>query len=88
VSSVRAPDSLDPRPPEPILLCPNPARDWLQLDRPAGSRSDLLLLDVSGRAVGRLHRGANDLRSLAPGVYFLRLEPGPAIRPLKLVIQR
>ena len=88
VSLIRAPDPLDPRTPEPILLCPNPARDWLQLDRATGSQSGLLLLDVSGRAVGRLHRGANDLRSLAPGVYFLRLEPGPATRPLKLVIQR
>ena len=30
------------------------------------------LLDVSGRKVIDLHPGANDVRVLAPGVYFLR----------------
>ena len=30
------------------------------------------LLDVSGRKVLDLHRGANDVRALAPGVYFVR----------------
>ncbi|MFO7676067.1 MAG: hypothetical protein R6X12_07120, partial [bacterium] len=31
-----------------------------------------LLLDVSGRAVARLEKGENDIRRLAPGVYFVR----------------
>lgn len=30
------------------------------------------LLDISGRKVLDLHPGANDVRALAPGVYFLR----------------
>jgi hypothetical protein len=30
------------------------------------------LLDISGRKVMELHPGANDVRSLAPGVYFIR----------------
>jgi len=30
------------------------------------------LLDVSGRKVLELHPGANDVRALAPGVYFVR----------------
>jgi len=34
------------------------------------------LLDVSGRKVLELHPGANDVRALAPGVYFVRQSPG------------
>jgi hypothetical protein len=30
------------------------------------------LMDVSGRKVLDLHPGANDVRALAPGVYFIR----------------
>jgi hypothetical protein len=30
------------------------------------------LLDISGRKVADLHPGANDVRALAPGVYFVR----------------
>jgi hypothetical protein len=30
------------------------------------------LLNVSGRKVLHLHPGANDVRALAPGVYFVR----------------
>ncbi len=37
--------------------------------RSAGSAQ---LLDISGRKVLTLHPGANDVRSLAPGVYFIR----------------
>jgi hypothetical protein len=33
------------------------------------------LLDVSGRKVLDLHPGANNVRALAPGVYFVREEP-------------
>jgi hypothetical protein len=31
-----------------------------------------VLLDSSGRKVLDLHPGANDVRALAPGVYFVR----------------
>jgi len=36
------------------------------------------LLDITGRRVLALHPGPNDLRALAPGVYFVREEPGSA----------
>jgi hypothetical protein len=36
------------------------------------------LLNVSGRKVLDLHPGANDVRALAPGVYFVREEPQAA----------
>jgi YVTN family beta-propeller protein len=35
-------------------------------------REKLVLLDISGRKVLELKAGANDIRHLAPGVYFLR----------------
>jgi hypothetical protein len=39
----------------------------------AGSSSRTAsLLDISGRKVLDLHTGANDVRRLAPGVYFVR----------------
>ena len=34
-----------------------------------------MLLDITGRKVLDLRPGANDVRALAPGVYFLREEP-------------
>jgi hypothetical protein len=34
------------------------------------------LRDISGRKVAELHPGANDVRSLAPGVYFVRPPSG------------
>jgi hypothetical protein len=36
------------------------------------------LLDISGRRVMDLRPGANDVRALAPGVYFVREEPQAA----------
>ncbi len=36
------------------------------------------LLDISGRKVMNLHAGANDVRGLAPGVYFVREQPEAA----------
>jgi hypothetical protein len=38
------------------------------------------LLDVGGRKVLDLRTGANDVRTLAPGVYFIREEPQAATR--------
>jgi len=42
------------------------------------------LLDIAGRKVLDLHTGANDVRALAPGVYFVRDES----RTRKVVVQR
>jgi len=36
------------------------------------------LLDISGRKLLDLHPGPNDVRALAPGVYFVRAEPQAA----------
>jgi len=50
------------------------------------------LSDVSGRKVMALHPGANDVRALAPGVYFMREEPQAAgLKPqavLKVILTR
>jgi hypothetical protein len=49
------------------------------------------LLDVSGRAVQKLHPGGNDVNRVAPGVYFLRsAECGqrPAVGVRKVVLTR
>jgi hypothetical protein len=50
------------------------------------------LLDISGREVLNLHPGANDVRALAPGVYFVRgpkTEDGrPALTVRKIVVTR
>jgi hypothetical protein len=45
------------------------------------------LLDVSGREVRDLHPGANDVRALAPGVYFIREEPQAAGINLQAVLK-
>ena len=48
------------------------------------------LLDISGRKVMNLRAGANDVRALAPGVYFVReaLAPAQARTIRKVVITR
>ncbi len=43
------------------------------------------LLDITGRSVLDLHSGANDVRALAPGVYFVRSEPSAVT---KVVVTR
>jgi len=45
-----------------------------------------MLLDITGRRVADLHPGANDIRHLAPGVYFVRREGNKMTT--KVVIQR
>jgi len=53
------------------------------------SSSPSCLLDVSGRKVLDLHPGANDLRRLSPGVYFVRERPAIHCEPsavMKVVI--
>jgi DNA-binding beta-propeller fold protein YncE len=47
----------------------------LPLESGVERRASSVLLDVSGRKVMDLHTGANDIRPLAPGVYFVREEP-------------
>jgi hypothetical protein len=37
-------------------------------------KSEIALLDASGRRVMSLHAGPNDVSSLAPGAYFVREE--------------
>jgi YVTN family beta-propeller protein len=54
-----------------------------------GHRAELL--DAAGRRVMILHPGANDVRGLAPGVYFVRLASGvkrEASRVTKVVVTR
>jgi len=47
-------------------------------DRGLGTGDRAELLDVSGRRVMDLAPGANDVRFLAPGVYFCRFTAGPS----------
>ena len=47
-----------------------------------------VLLDVSGRKVLDLHPGANDVRALAPGVYFVREAQAQAQAIRKVVLAR
>jgi photosystem II stability/assembly factor-like uncharacterized protein len=63
---------------------------FLQGDCPrTGTVPKTVLLDISGRKVLDLHAGANDLRMLAPGVYFIRATAGrgPSAAS-KVVIQK
>jgi hypothetical protein len=48
---------------------------FLPDDRRPGTGDRTALLDIAGREVLDLRPGANDVRSLAPGVYFVREEP-------------
>ncbi|MEO0071650.1 MAG: YncE family protein [candidate division WOR-3 bacterium] len=55
-------------------ITPTIARNVLFLPSAEGgkrSAGDASLLDISGRKVVDLHTGANDVRHLAPGVYFI-----------------
>jgi hypothetical protein len=49
-------------------------------DRRPGTGDRAVLLDISGRKVLNLGPGANDVRALAPGVYFVRHEPSAVSR--------
>jgi YVTN family beta-propeller protein len=59
---------------------PTVVRDVLFLPLASGVEREAsgALLDISGRKVMELKPGANDIRHLAPGVYFLREEPQAA----------
>jgi hypothetical protein len=67
--------------------------DVLPVPRTLGPSNPWTLFSISGRKVMVLQPGLNDIRHLAPGVYFVRGEgprsqgsEGPSVR--KLVIQR
>jgi CubicO group peptidase (beta-lactamase class C family) len=66
---------------------PTIARGVLLLPkRTSSSPSTNWLLDIAGRKVLDLHPGANDVRTLAPGVYFVREVQAQAVR--KVVVTR
>ncbi len=74
----------------PKVLRPQPTivRDLLFLQASGERRMATgVLLDVAGRKVLDLLPGPNDVRALAPGVYFVREEPSAA-RCSKVVITR
>ncbi|HDR00521.1 MAG TPA: hypothetical protein ENN51_09610 [candidate division WOR-3 bacterium] len=66
----------------PTRVAPNPGKRVLRLS----GAEPAALLDIAGREVITLRPGANDIRALAPGVYFLRPR-GPG-QPEKVIIQR
>jgi hypothetical protein len=47
---------------------------------------EIVLLDVTGRKVARLHPGRNDVSNLGSGVYFV--QSGQVHETAKVVIQR
>ncbi|MEO0050522.1 MAG: hypothetical protein ABIK42_05215 [candidate division WOR-3 bacterium] len=53
-------------------ITPTIVRNVLKLEPAFGLRSSVFLLDITGRKVLDLKPGANDIRHLAPGVYFVR----------------
>ncbi len=55
--------------------------------RGEGKEGRAELLDISGRSVMELRPGANDVRHLAPGVYFVPQTPGAA-RQFRVVVTR
>jgi hypothetical protein len=55
-----------------VTATPNPTRDFLRIDGPAGSIASLI--DLSGKEVGRLQVSGNstmDVQHLASGMYQL-----------------
>jgi len=65
--------------------CPSMVRGVLMLR----GNSPATLLDISGRRVADLRPGENDIRHIAPGVYFVRsAESGSRSAVTKVVIQR
>ena len=70
------PTGIEEQPPATSLkprALPTIVRGVLRLaDGASTSSSPSCLLDVSGRKVLDLHPGANDVRGLAPGVYFVK----------------
>ena len=76
---------------------PNPARSWVRvtLAMPARGAASLALFDVQGRRVRSLFEGSLepgvhvtrvDLRGLAEGIYFYRLEAGGRVITRKVLL--
>jgi len=65
---------LSREPSSPGLRSPSPS-DGEGRGEDAGSRQPVVLLDAAGRKVMELRPGANDVRHLSPGVYFVREGP-------------
>ena len=69
-----------------VAVAPNPSSGLLNVRLPDGlGRTRVSLYDVQGNAAALLQPGANDLRRLPPGTYFLR---GEGIRETAKVILR
>jgi hypothetical protein len=66
-----------------VLVLP---RNTAELPRSSRRVSGPALLDITGRKVMTLSPGPNDLRHLAPGVYFVRAAQAQAVR--KVVVTR
>jgi hypothetical protein len=61
----------------PAKCVPTVVRDVLLLPKASGRKPQASsLLDINGRKMMDLSPGANDVRALAPGVYFIREGPG------------
>ncbi len=62
----------------PLRLWPVPTRDTLSIDLPVAGLTRAWLYDESGRSVGaqQLDGGRLDVRTLAAGLYWLRLRSG------------
>ncbi|MEO0019151.1 MAG: hypothetical protein ABIK47_00730 [candidate division WOR-3 bacterium] len=69
-------------------ITPTIVRNVLKLEPVFGLRSSVLLLDITGRKVLDLKPGANDIRHLSPGVYFLMRKKGTATESKKILIVR
>jgi hypothetical protein len=54
-------------------------------DRPSCGGTVPVLLDIAGRVVMTLQPGANDVRHVAPGVYYIRIKAGDCLAGRKLV---
>lgn len=79
--------------PGPAVTGPTAAatisRGVLRLPEDAGT--GFVLLDIAGRQAAELAPGANDIGSLAPGIYFVRPRTGsvlPASCPRRVVLQQ
>jgi YVTN family beta-propeller protein len=81
--------------PRPLAfsISPNPCRGLLTVQSTIeGRQSEILIVDVSGRIVRRSPFATRhsplllDLRSLPPGLYFLRLTSGPTSATTSLII--
>ena len=70
-------------PPESFNQLPTIVRGALYLSSVSGSLS--VLFDITGQKVMSLHPGANDIRHLAPGVYFINKQGDKFFQRIVLV---